>query len=92
MLTTEVTEHLTMFTTFESTLPQSPTTDGVILREGSNSLAIAVGVSVGVAVLILLVAFVIVMVIAFSSRHFKQVATDTPMQVQHTYGHIQGCI
>ena len=81
MLTTEVTEHFTMFTTLESTLPQSPPTDGVISTEGSNVVAIAVGVSVGVAVLILLVAFVIVMVIAVSSCHSKQVATDTPMEV-----------
>ena len=77
MLTTEV----TMFTTLESTLSQSPPTDGVISTEGSNVVAIAVGVSVGVAVLILLVAFVVVMVIAFSSCHSKQVATDMPMQV-----------
>ena len=81
MLTTEVTEHLTMFTTLESTLPQSTPAGDATPREGSNVIAIAVGVSVGVAVLIVLVPFVIVMVIAFSSCHSKQVATDMPMEV-----------
>ena len=88
MLTTEVTEHLTMFTTLESTLPQSTPAGDVTRREdsreGSNVIVIAVGVSMGMVVLILSVALVIVTIIAVSSCHSKHVATDMQMQVQHT--------
>ena len=62
------TETFITTTTPESTLPQSPTTEGVISTEGSNVVAIAVGVSVGVVVLIIIVLVVIPVVAAIKKK------------------------